>query len=262
MTRGYAILGPVALGFFGVGMATLWPEYPTLGWGLAVLCWVTALGWLYYLLAGVGVLAVFLRAMLALLPVASFGFGLIYLVLKYAGLDAGEEKAVIAAIVVATGWVVGFVTAELRAANQEQERRRDMIRAALTEVELIVELSRSVNWDTRIELVKDQFFKDSRYQVVVMYGHQFETLRRLTGQIEILSKHQIRPVMDFFQLLDRLERIEDKISSETFHALPPQRREVQIIRYHRMQAALAEVGDKAANALKDRPFHGWLRHLT
>lgn len=245
----------------GLGFAAGWSDLTVMMRGIAVLVWLGALAVLYYLLAGVSVLAVFVRATLALLPIGGVAVGVIYALLAYAGLSDGEERAIVAAIVVAAGWVVAFVTTEWRKATEEQERRRDMIRAALTEVELIARLVRSIDWDARMTDMRQAFFKDSRYQVFVMYGHYFETLRRLTVQIEILSKAQIRPVMELVQLLERLEKMEAHMMSEAFTRLGSARRLEGVLRYLRMQKALPGIADTAAGAMRNRPFHGWLRHL-
>ncbi len=261
MSRGLGIIGSAVLAALCVlgAKSPMLPEPVT--WMLWAVPVLMGLAWLYFYLAGVSVLAVFLRAFLALFPVGFVAAGLIFLVTQIEGLADAEVRAIIAATVVAAGWVVGFVTTEWRAATQEQERRRDIVKAALTEIELIVTHGDSANWADVIQETQDSFFKDRRYHVFVYYGHQFGTLRRLVGQIEILREDQIRPVMDFFQLLDRLERMELRMATAEYAALPSERREAGVVRYLNMQSAVPKVGRKAADALKAQTFQGWLRHF-
>lgn len=216
---------------------------------------------IYYAFAGVSVLAIFLRALLAFMPVAGLAGGLIFWLIQADILEDAEERALIAAIVVAAGWVVAFVTGEMRQVNQEQERRRDMIRAALEEIDLILEWAKPVEWDKAQTQMRQNFFNDRRYAVFVAYGHQFGTLKRLTDQIEILSQHQIQDVMGFFQLLDRLERMEARMSEATFQNLPWQRRETAVLRYLELQSQVYDTGLKAYNSLNDSPFQGLVRHI-
>lgn len=221
-----------------------------------------AIGTLYYLLSGLAVVAVFVRAALAFVPIAAIAGALIYWLVGAAWLAEEEERALIAATVVAAGWVVAFVTGELRQVNQEQERRRDIIRATLAEIDLIVDWADPIDWAAAINDMKDNFYKNRNYQVFVFYGHQYGTLRRLTAQIEILSKPQILPVTELFQLLDRMERMEVRMGEEIFAKLPWQRRQQAVIRYLELQAKVPAAGRIAAEALRNRPFHGLLRRLT
>ncbi|WP_299045568.1 hypothetical protein [uncultured Tateyamaria sp.] len=230
-------------------------------WGLGV-AGVLAIGAFYYLLSGIAVVAIFLRALLALVPITAVSGALIYWVITKSGLEAGEQRALVAAIAVAAGWVVAFVTGEMRVVNQEQERRRDIIRAALAEIDLIVDWAAPIDWAAAISDMQQNFFKNRSYKVFVFYGHQFETLRRLTAQIEILSKPQIMPVTEFYQLLDRLEQMETKMGATEFDALPWDRREKAVTRYLELQGKVAGAGKIAAAALRNRPFHGWIRHIT
>ncbi|KIC43277.1 hypothetical protein RA27_08330 [Ruegeria sp. ANG-R] len=228
---------------------------------LVVAFWLLSLGCVYYLLAGMSLVTIFLRALLALLPVAALAALIVAQITESTLFDDGETRALIAAVAVAAGWVVTFVTAEMRQTNQEQERRRDMIRAVLAEIDLIVDWSRPINWDEAEQDMRQNFHNDPRYSVFVAYGHQFGALKRLTGQIEILRDDQIMPVTDFFQLLDRLETMETRMSEERFSALNWERRQATIIRYLKLQEKVAPTGKKAADVLRKAPFRGWIRRL-
>ncbi len=247
----------------GIGLTLLvgWSGVSLIGHGLLLLVWAGSVASVYYLLAGSSVLAIFVRAILALFPIGGVTAVLIYVVLTYVDLSEDSKRAVVAAIVVAAGWVVAFVTTEWRMATDEQERRRDVIRAALTEVELIVRLAQDVDWAARRRDIAEAFFRDRRYAVFVMYGDQFETLRRLAAQIEILNRAQIRPVLEFYQILSRLAQIEENISSTSFASLSPERREAIVLHYIEMRSAVPEIGGRARDALGTGPFHGLLRRL-
>lgn len=229
-------------------------------WLPALLC-MGALGCFYFALAGMAIVAIFLRAALALLPIGILAGAIIYGIVQADILGDAETRAVVAAVVVAAGWVVAFVTGELRQTNLEQERRRDVVRAALVEVQQIIAATSPTDWDKVEEHTKREFFNDRRYEVFVMYSQQFKVLTRLVDQIEILRKGQIERVMALFQLLDRLSEMETRFDMDAFKALPWERRQDAVLRYIKLQRQVPAAAVKAEDALKDAPFWGWLRRL-
>lgn len=232
-----------------------WP-----GW-LAALLGICALGCVYFALAGMAIVTIFLRATLALLPIGILAAAIINVVVQSGILADGETRAVVAAIIVASGWVVAFVTGEMRQTNLEQERRRDIARAALVEVQQIIAATSKTDWDVAEAQTKEQFHKDHRYEIFVMYSLQFKVLSRLVDQIEILRKSQIERVMALYQLLDRLNDMEQRFDTEGFKSLPWQRRQEAVLRYIGLQRKVPVAAEKAEAALKDAPFWGWLRRL-
>lgn len=228
---------------------------------LAGLFGVVAILAFYYFLVGLAVAAIFIRATLALFPIGLVTAALVVFVLQWDWLGDVERRAVASAIVVAAGWVVAFVTGEWRRVSTEQERRRDMVRAAITEIELISTHGRKVDWDTRIKDIEDQYAAAPDYKAFIFYGHTYGTLRRLVEQVEILEWDQIRPVMDLFQLLDRLDRIQDRIDSDQFRDLPSSRRCEGLKRYLTLQSQVSTIADAAVDALRKGPFQGWLKSL-
>jgi len=237
------------------GAGALW------AWGITAFCGLCVVVIAYYLAIGTAMTAVLIRAILALIPVGLLTGALIFGVLRIDVLDTQVTRALIAAVIVAAGWVVGFMTSEWRRTSAEQERRRDLIQATITELELIASFVRTADWDQVIEDTRSAFRKQARYDVFVFYGNQFMTLKRLVAQIEILKWQQISPVMQVFQLLDRLEQMEARMNEEKFNALPKSRREEGLVRYLKLSADIAETADKAVAALRNGPFQGWLKRL-
>lgn len=224
-------------------------------------CIALALIGVYYLLLGLSMAAVLVRAVFAVVPVGLFAGGLIYTILHIDAIEPRVAQALIAAVVVAAGWVVGYMTGEWRRVSADQERRRDIVRAVITELELIAEHGRIADSEQVIEDVKEAFRKNARYDVFIFYGHQYLTLRRLVDQIEVLEWRQIAPIMYVFQSLDRLDRMEQRMHTAEFAALPKQRREDGITRYLKIWGKVPDLADNAIAALRDGPFQGWLRNL-
>lgn len=246
-------LGLLVFGY--VGLSGGWPIW------LVSLFGAFALACIYYALAGMAVVAIFLRAILAMLPIGAAAGAIIYFVISRDILETEETRAVIAAIVVAAGWIVAFVTGEMRQTNLQQERRRDTIRAALVEIQQILAATAPTRWDDIAKETKAEFEKDSDYVIFVMYAPQFSVLKRLIEQVEILHKDQIERVMALYQLLDRIEEIEERFDMEQFKSLPWQRRQKVVLRYIELQKKVPTAAERAEAALKDAPFWGLLRRL-
>ena len=94
MSRGLGIIGSAVLAALCVlgAKSPMLPEPVT--WMLWAVPVLMGLAWLYFYLAGVSVLAVFLRAFLALFPVGFVAAGLIFLVTQIEGLADAEVRAV------------------------------------------------------------------------------------------------------------------------------------------------------------------------
>ena len=155
------------------------------------------------------------------------------------------QQALVAGLVVASGWLITFLLREMSVLLDTNERRRDMIRAVRAEVELIKHFAEKVNWEEAMDAIRAAYAADPDYPPFVAYGRQFAVLRRLVDEIEILdTEDQIRAVIDMFQLLDRLEQLEGRFSEVRFASLSQERRCEAVIRYHKMQQVLPSVADR------------------
>lgn len=256
--RGWLALG----GGLALGL-TSWLGFDA-GWSIALpaLAGVFAMGCIYYFLAGAAVVQIFLRALLAVLPIGCLAGAIIYGLTQSGLFQASELRAVVAAVVVAGGWIVAFVTGEMRRTSMEQERRRDIARAALVEVQQILAAASSIDWESVEKTTSEHFYKNRGYEVFVMYGQQYSVLTRLVEQVEILRKPQIEPVMALYQLMDRISTSEERMSSEAFKALPWDRRQDAVLRYIKLQKRVPEAAQAAEAALLNAPFWGVLRRLV
>ncbi|MEO0358097.1 MAG: hypothetical protein AAF386_07340 [Pseudomonadota bacterium] len=260
MHRAYWFIAIVAL--IAAGQQT-WVRMPVGGgwdWLIAASFWALAGAWTYFILAGSHIVLVFVRAGMALVPIAG-ATGLLVQRLLDIKVDDGIKRALIAAVIVAAGWIVGFVTRELQRTSERNERQADLIRALSNEIEVIVALNARVDWEERVEGLAQEFQKDMRYQTFILYDHQATILNRVVAQVEVLTDSQIPPVMAFFQLVDRLQQLADRMRTDDFKSLPGDRRRDIAILYHRLQAKLVTQGNDTLTALKIKPHLGLLKWL-
>jgi hypothetical protein len=160
------------------------------------------------------------------------------------------QQALVAGIVVSSGWLMTFLLREASVLLDRRERRRDMIRAVRAEVELIKYFAEKMDWDEAMRDIRAAYDEDPDYKPLIAYGRQFAVMRRLVAEIEILdTEPQIRAVIDMYQLLDRLEQLEQRISDAEFSQISTDRRVEAVIRYLKMQQALPEVANRVLSQL-------------
>src|SRR5690606_38142922 len=156
---------------------------------------------LYGMVSGLAVLFVVWRAALALIPVGALAGGVIYLVWGHLGDDDELLKALIAGIVVAGGWVAGFVTQELRRADGRDERCDDLMAALEVEIGFVVKKSRAANWAKEQERLAEEFRRDSDYVPYIHLRLPTEALDRIMANVEILPKSHIESVSAYSHLI-------------------------------------------------------------
>jgi hypothetical protein len=226
--------------------------------GLVVLPAFLCMLAVYYAVSGPSVVMIFLRAVFALVPVGTVTGFLVLLVLQWDWLTDSSRRALASAVVVAGGWVVAFIIGEWRRVTAERERRSDLAIAAIAEISIIERQAKAVDWNDVIDRVTREFKKRARYRAFITYGHEYSTLSRVMEQVEILEEHQIEAVVWLFQLLSRIDRMEEHIMGETFHSLPMVRRKEGLVRFLKLHAAVGDAAESANTALKNGRFQGYL----
>ncbi|MEM9394180.1 MAG: hypothetical protein AAGA38_10000 [Pseudomonadota bacterium] len=226
-------------------------------WGGAGLALLVVMGCLYYWLSGAGTVFVISRAFIALLPVVFVAFFLTLFIAQ--GPDPTENRIMIAAVVVAGGWVVGFITQELRRLDEREERRRDLTKALIAEVQAIVELNSAYDWENAIADAEINFTRDQDYVPFLVFLHETEVLRRVVNEVELLRRDQIRDVYAFFHLMDKIRQIAVRLDTATYGKLATVRRKDIFIRLLKMHGNIVETGEKALLSLQRDAFNGLVK---
>ncbi|WP_375175668.1 hypothetical protein [Pseudooceanicola sp.] len=199
---------------------------------------------------------VLVRTVQILLPVAVVVVLVVIALVSIPDLDRWTLGALIAATIAVAGWLVTFLTQEMRRAQEAHDRREDMIGALIAEIENILKFSNLLtqSLDRVLDDVKAKFAADATYEPFILYGHDFSTLKRVMAEIEILHDDQIIKVQNLFHVLDRLERIEASVRTPEFRGLPQDRKRDAIIRYMTIQAQVPKACSKALVELDGQAF--------
>jgi hypothetical protein len=216
-----------------------------------------SLGGVYVALSGRQGIVLTRMVLLVLVPLMVLGGLLSVLAVTFVSAEVGATgnkltPALVAGIAVALGWIAAPLTQELRRSDEREERRRDMIEACAEEVWLIGKFAANLDIEEVIAGMQRAFALDNQYKVFVLYRREFSTLKRLVEQIEILTQQQIGPIMNYHQLLSRLDQIEEKMGGDAFSDLPRTRRENAVVLYYRLLATVPAESVTVLNAL-DRP---------
>jgi len=255
MQRAFGILlmsVALAMGFLAIP-----PEQVMLRWsGLACALLVTT-GCGYYLLEGSATLHVMIRALCALLPVALGVFLLTVLIQR--GGEPPESRIMIAAVVVAGGWVVGFITQELRRVDEREEKRRDLIKALKAEIRPIITLNKKIDWKDAEEKAKRDFASDPNFVPFLVFLHDTDVLRRVVSEINLLDRDQIDDIYAFFHLMDKIRQVAVRLESDAYSEMIAERRKDVYLRLLRMHGLVAETGEAALEALDKDRFGGLVK---
>lgn len=233
------------------------PGQAMLRWGGLAVALLTATGCVYYLFEGGATLRVITRAVVALLPVA-LGVFLLTLVI-HRGDDPPESRIMIAAVVVAGGWVVGLITQELRRVDEREEKRRDLIKALKAEINLIADINRKVDWKDAEEKARRDFASDANFVPFLVFLHDTDILRRVVDEIDLLDGDQIQDVYDFFHLMDKIRQVAVRLESDAYRDMNVERRLDVFLRLLRLHDVIVETGEKALEALNNDRFRGLVK---
>lgn len=239
----------IALCFLGA-MIFLWPEDDKRVWlqrGAVALFALIA----YAIGAGPQVTYVLWRAVLALFPVGGLAIALIFGVLPLLELDQELHKALIAGLVVAAGWLAGYVTQELRHLDGRNEHREDMLRALLSEVSFMVKRNEAIDWKKQKERAAENFVSNRGYVPFVHLKMQNFALNKVLNNIEILAKDQISSVTVYGHLINEIAQLTETIKSEAYAKLDAKRREQVLDFWLDLQSRIPAAGKAVQNKLSE-----------
>lgn len=216
---------------------------------------------IYVWIAGPIVAFVLWRAFLALVPVGAVATGFIYALLSIDSFDLDDRilAGLIAAIVVAAGWIVGFVTQELRRNDERDELRGDLVEALEVEIAFMIARGDKVDWSHEVQRAKAAFFKDSRYVPYVHLRLPAEALGKIQENIELLHKDQIEAVSAYAHLVNETRQLTTRISDPSYASLDPKRREQVFVFWLGLQERLSAAGSDALDALATKAPRGLIR---
>lgn len=215
--------------------------------GLVLLCWCLVLALWDVVVPWLPRVPLVRIVLFVLLPLAALAALLIWALfsafnaaglLESGGMSEKLLPALIGAIIVAFGWVAGPIAQEQRRYDERAERRRDLIKAASTEIWALAKLSAALDVGAAKRELSAAFHRDRRHVIFAFNGRDFSILRRLVDQVELLRKDEIPYVIDVYMTLLKLDEMEEKFDSDTFRALPWDRRLKAADRYYDLIEAL------------------------
>lgn len=252
-----AFIAGLSLVFLGASVL-LWPVDALGWWG----CWALAAilaALAYFVSAGTQVAFVLWRAILALLPVGGLALVIVWGLLAQEWLDGDLLRALIAGIVVAAGWLAGFVTQELRRLDGRNEQRDDLIRALVVEIAFAIRRCEAVDWEDQKTKAQERFFKDRRYVPFVHLKVQNSGLQKVIENVALLSSWQIDPIVAYGHLVSEILELTATLKTEEYRALDAQRREQVFLFWLDLQSRVAQQGNIALAALEKHSGGGLFR---
>jgi len=174
-------------------------------------------------------------------------------------LDTTIRQALIAATIIAAGWLVTFLIQEYRRESEDAERRDDVRRAIRTEIELHYIDVHDTDWKALRQRLEQEFFKDARYVPFAPRRNRDRFLAAALDRVELLSEDQIVHVMRYYELAERLELMNEDIRSQTFKNLQTSRRKSFATRFLTLEETCMTYALKAIKSLSHPTYYEALK---
>lgn len=160
------------------------------------------------------------------------------------GMDLRIRQAAIAALVVASGWVVSFLLQEYRRADERDERIRDMHRAIYSDVASFLEALESPGaLHAGLMVHLDRLTEDPAYVPVLSPPRRSQMFQALSGQIHVLPRVTIDLIVLFYSQVENTAEFVANMNADRFVALPADRRAVAYADYFAMLQFAYQLGE-------------------
>lgn len=165
-------------------------------------------------------------------------------VASQAEVDLRIRQAAIAAVVVASGWVVSFLLQEYRRADERDERIRDMHRAIYADVASYIEALQGPEALSRdLQVYLDRLEVNPSWVPVLSPPRHSKMFTALSGQIHVLPRVTIDLIVLFYSQIETIAAFVDNMNGDRFTALEADRRAVAYRDYFAMLEFAYRLGD-------------------
>jgi len=158
--------------------------------------------------------------------------------------DLRIRQAAIAAMVVASGWVVSFLLQEYRRADERDERIRDMHRAIYADVASYLEaLESQVVLDQQLQGFLDRLAADKTYVPVLSPPRRSQMFTALSGQVHVLPRATIDLIVLFYSQVETTAEFVGNMNTDRFAGLSADRRKLAYEDYFAMLQFAYRLGE-------------------
>ena len=175
------------------------------------------------------------------------------------------RPALIAALVVVTGWFVTFLFQETRQAEERRSDQVDLMTALRAEIWIFVANFNRADTEAALEDLStrlDQALHDGAdYLPFLTLDAEPVIFDALAGQVQRLPGEIVDPVIQFYSLLTDVRQFALDLREPSFTGLPLARRDRAYRDYFEMRLTLGRLGNQAIYAINcamqiDRPGEG------
>lgn len=167
--------------------------------------------------------------------------------------DFGEiqvQQAVIAALVVASGWFAGFFLREVGADLDRSERLRDMHRALYSEIQHNLEnLGEAASLQAFGAQMLTRINTDPDFVPFIPRERNDTVFRAVVEELHILPRTSIDPVVRYYSQLAAMDALVEDMRGETFKKMSPERRAVIYEDYIGIKIRLIDYGSEATQMI-------------
>lgn len=195
-----------------------------------------------------------LRVTTVLLFVAAIVAFPLFAIASNSSLKTGISQALIAATVVASGWLVTFLVQEYREESERQRRRIDVQRAVRTEIELHYRDVEDTDWNGLKSRMDADFTNDKAYRPFIPRRERDRYFSVVIDSIDLLSDTQIVDVMRYYELVGRLELMNADLRSENYEEMGTDRKKAMALRFLALEETAAKYAHAAIRSLSNESY--------
>jgi hypothetical protein len=181
---------------------------------------------------------------LIVVPVIVLVGGIVSVIAAREEIDLRIRQAAIAAMVVASGWVVSFLLQEYRRADERDERIRDMHRAIYADVTSYLEaLESTAVLERQCRDFLKRLAEDATYVPVLSPPRRSQMFTALSGQVHVLPRATIDLIVVFYSQLETTAEFVTNMNTDRFASLSADRRKLAYEDYFAMLRYAFDLGE-------------------
>ena len=182
------------------------------------------------------------------LPVAILLGAPLVVVSQVVDLNDRLWQALIAGLVIATGWLTSALFTELGKARGRAERLRDYHKAIYAEIGNT--LQSLMDGGAAGQDVLTRMEADSSFEPFIPKEQHSHIYDAIVAEIDILPRQTIDVVVAYYSLIKSISALSEDMRGDAFKALEPERRRVVYADYTQMREQAFRFGQYALGAIK------------
>lgn len=175
----------------------------------------------------------------------------------FASLGEALWQAIIAGVVIATGWLTTAIFNELAKAQAKAERLRDYHKAIFAEIrDSLAILNDEGQAEEDVARILDNMQRDPNFVPFIPREHHDFIYNAIIGEIEVLPRQTIDAIVAYYSQIKTVAALAEDMRGDRFHAIEQPRRMLVYRDFVEMRRRAFELGDYALKLIEEFSRNG------